>query len=129
MKLLLIAGFAFAALCFAEGEDVLAPLMKSNGATAGKLRKDVEAKSEGDIAMGAMKLQGNFKMIAEYFAKRGGADDAVKIARDAEMASKELAASPGDPAKVDAAMKTINGSCGSCHMAHRMKMGDAYMIK
>lgn len=131
MKMLTMAAamLGLASLCFAEGEETLQPLMKSIAATAGKMRKDAEAKSAPDLAKDGADLQALYKQIGDFFAKRGGMDDAVKIARDAEMASKDLAAG-GSEEKTMAAMKTIGGSCAGCHMAHRDKAADGtYKIK
>jgi cytochrome c556 len=124
---------ACASLCFAEGEEaMLQPLMKSAGATSGKMRKDGEAKANADVAADAKQLAGIFKQIGEVFTKRGGMDDAVKLASNGEMAANDLAAAAGagDAVKMDASMKAVGAVCGSCHSAHREKGADgAFKIK
>ena len=124
--------FVLAALCFAAGEEVLQPLMKSNAAVNGKMRKAAAAKAHADVANDAKELQGNFKQIGEFFEKRGGMADAVKIARDAENASKDLAAAAaaGNEQGIADGVKAVGGACGACHMAHRNTNADGtYSIK
>ncbi len=104
--------------------------MKSIAGASGKARKDVAAKANSDVESDAKQLEGIYKEVGSYF-KKMKVEDAEKIAMNGEKASKELAsaAKDGDDAKMQSAMMTIGGTCGSCHMAHREKVGDAYQIK
>jgi cytochrome c556 len=130
-KTLVVVSLGLASLCWAQGEQELQPIMKNVAATSGKARKDVEAKAGPDVAKDAQQLQEIYKQIGAFFTARK-MDDAVKIAHDAEASAKDLAAAAtaGDAEKMDAAMKAVGGSCGSCHMAHRDKAADgSYKIK
>jgi len=127
---MVVAALGLTSVCFAEGEETLQPWMKGIAGASGKTRKDVEAKATADIAKDGADLQALYKQIGDFFAKRGGMDDAVKIARGGEAAAKDLAAAGSDEEKIGAAMKTIGGSCGGCHMVHRDKAADgSYKIK
>jgi hypothetical protein len=124
-----VIGLSMASFCFAEGEADLQPLMKSVVAANGKLRKDAEAKASADITKDAEQLEATYKQIAAVFAKLK-MDDAVKIAHSGEAAAKDLTTSSADPDKVDASVKAIGATCGSCHMVHREKTADGtYKVK
>ncbi|HJT87168.1 MAG TPA: cytochrome c [Bryobacteraceae bacterium] len=99
--------------------------MKKMVATSGQARKDVAAKDNAAVEKDAKNLQGIYKDVASYFSKHN-MSDAETVAKNGETASKELAsaAKDGSTEKMEADMKTINGTCGTCHMAHRAKAAD-----
>ena len=106
-------------------------LMKTTSATMGSLRKNLEAKQGPDAAKDAQKLADVYKQVGAYFAK-ANADDAVKLAKSGETAATELAsaATAGNMDQAAADAKTIGGTCGPCHAAHREKLeGGGYKIK
>jgi cytochrome c556 len=119
-------------LCvFAQSEADYQGWMKDLAKTAGAGRTAVTAKSGADAATAGQHLEGIYKQVGEFFAKRGGADDAVAIAKKGEAAAHDLAAAgpPNDADKMAASMMAINGTCGACHMAHRAGQAGAYTIK
>ena len=120
------------ALCvFAQTEADYQGWMKDIATTAGKARKAVMDKSGADAASSAQHLEGIYRQVGAFFAKRGGAEDAVAIAKKGESASHDLAAAgtANDADKMASAMQTINGTCGACHMAHRDGKAGDYKIK
>lgn len=120
------------ALCvFAQTEADYQGWMKDMAATSGKARKAVMDKSGADAATSAQHLEMIYKQVGSFFEKRGGAADAVEIAKKGETAAHELAqaGSADDAAKMASSMQAINGTCGACHMAHREGTAGAYKIK
>jgi len=120
-----------ASLAFAEGEAELQPHMKMLAGTAGKARKDVEAKNNADVAKGAATLQATFKQVSAFFAKANIAD-AVKMANDGDAAAGELAAAAtaGNAEGITAAMGKVGATCGGCHKVHREQVAEGqYKIK
>jgi len=105
--------------------------MKDIAKTAGAGRKAVTDKSGAEAATAGQHLEEIYKQVGEFFAKKGGADDAVAIAKKGESAAKELATAgaANDADKMAASMMAINGTCGACHMAHRGGQAGAYTIK
>jgi len=95
--------------------------MKSNAANMGSLNKNIAAKDGAAAASDAMKLEETFKQVGDYWKKKGGADDAVKFAMNAQMAAAAAAkaASGGNLDEAQAQAKSLQGNCGGCHMAHR----------
>src|SRR5258705_4107223 len=86
--------FCFAALVTvanADDEQDYQAWMKTTGATAGKIRKELDAKAFPDAAKDAATLQDVFKNVEGYLAKSNTAD-AVKFAQDAQAAAQSLAA-------------------------------------
>jgi cytochrome c556 len=128
--IVIVGALALGALCFGAIEDELQPAMKTLAATNGKARKDMEAKSNSDLAADAKILQENLAKVAAVFEKQHMMDVA-KLARNGEAAAKDLAsaAEAGNAEKIDAAMKAVGASCGGCHMAHREKVGETYKFK
>ena len=51
--------------------------MKSNPVNVGSLNKNIVAKNGAGAASDAQKLEATYKQLAEFWTKRGGADDAV----------------------------------------------------
>jgi cytochrome c556 len=126
MKITWIAGAAlFATALFAQDHAEFKGWMKSTGGEFSAARKGVAAKQGPETAEAAEKLAGLFAHVADHF-KEDKMEDGVKIANEAEHASKSLAeaAKAGDWDKASAEVKTIGGSCQSCHAAHREKLPD-----
>jgi cytochrome c556 len=122
---------ALAVGAFADDQTDFVAWMKTTGGTMGKLRKEVEAKAFSDAAKDAATLQDVFKRVEDYFAKTNTAD-AVTSAQAAGAASKKLAdaASASDADATSASLKSVMGTCGGCHMAHREKLPEGgYKIK
>ena len=120
------------AVCvFAQSDADYQGWMKDIAATSKNARKAVADKSGADAATSAQHLESIYKSVGEFFAKRGGADDAVAIAKKGETAAHDLAAagSANDAEKMASSMQAINGTCGACHMAHRDGSAGAYKIK
>jgi len=126
---LLALGMAFCV--YAQTEADFQGWMKDVAATNGKTKKAVADKSGADVATNAQHLEGIFKEVGAFFAKRGGADDAVAIAKKGETAAHDLAAAgtANDAEKMAAAAATVGSTCGACHMAHRDGAAGAYKIK
>jgi cytochrome c556 len=119
-------------LCvFAQSEADYQGWMKDLAATAGKARKASTDKSGADAAAAGQHMEGIYKQVGAFFAKRGGADDAVAIAKKGETAAHDLAAAgaANDADKMAASVQAINGTCGACHMAHRDGQAGAFKIK
>lgn len=126
---LLALGMAFCV--FAQSEADFQGWMKDVAATNGKTKKAVTEKSGADVAANAQHLEGIFKEVGAFFAKRGGADDAVGMAKKAETAAHDLAAAgtANDADKMASAAAALGGTCGGCHMAHREGQPGAFKIK
>jgi mono/diheme cytochrome c family protein len=81
---------------------------------------------DNDAAKGpATALADVFGKVAAYWKAKGVAD-AVGFAETAQTAAKDIAAGKGDLA---ANKMTIQGTCASCHMAHRGGGRGAFTIK
>ena len=105
--------------------------MKSNGAAAGSLGKNLTAKAGDAAATDATTLQDNMTKIAAYWQSKN-VSDAVKFAQDAKAGFGQVAelASAGKFDDAAAAMKTAQANCGNCHMAHRDRAADgSFKIK
>ena len=120
----------FAVCLVAQSEADYQGWMKDVAATKGKVKKDMDAKSNSDVATDAEHLSGLFGKVAAFWAGRS-VSDAESIAKNAEAASKDLAvaAKAGDDAKMASAMQTVNSACGMCHMAHREGAPGSFKIK
>jgi ankyrin repeat protein len=94
--------------------------MRSVSLSSSSLKKSIADKQAGAVQMDAQTLADIFGRVEEYWAKSNTAD-AVGLAKSAQNAAMSLqtAAAAGNWAEADAAMKTIGGTCGSCHTAHR----------
>ncbi len=99
--------------------------MKSNGAAAASLGKNLTAKAGDAAAMDAKTLQDNMTKVAAYWQAKN-VSDAVKFAQDAKSGFAQVAAlaSAGKFDDATAAMKMAQTSCGGCHMAHRERAAD-----
>ena len=132
MKLLLAGCLCILTpLAFAQDEADFKTWMKTTAATMGSLRKNLEAKQAADVANDAQKVADIYKQVGAFFAK-AHADDAVAIAKNGETAANDLvtAANAGNLEQAAAGAKTLGGTCGPCHMAHREKLeAGGYKIK
>ena len=99
--------------------------MKNTNVAAQSLRKDVEAKDYGAIAKDAATLKELFAGTEEFWTKRK-AEDAVAAAKTGARAAADLeeAAKAKNDEAVAASAKALNGSCKTCHDAHRERLPD-----
>lgn len=120
-----------AGVVMAQSEGDFQGWMKQVAANNGKLKGGVEAKDAAAVTTSAKALEDAFKQVEAFFVARGGAADAVALAKGAHMAAAALPgqASAGNWDGAAASAGTIGSSCGSCHMAHRMKGANGYQIK
>jgi cytochrome c556 len=128
LPVLLALGFAVCVI--AQSEADYSGWMKDVAATKGKVKKGMESKSNSDVADAATHMAGLFKQVGAFWAGRN-VSDAEAVAKGAETASNDLAAAAkaGDDAKMASAMQTVNGACGTCHMAHRDGAPGSFKIK
>ena len=124
MKKIFFAGVLAASLAagilLAQVDSDYQGWMKSNGAAMGSLNKNLMAKDAAAVAADAQKLEANLKQVEDYWQKRGTAD-AVDLAKRGQMAAATVAkdASAGNLDQAATDLKTLQGACGGCHMAHR----------
>jgi len=120
---LLALGFAMCVV--AQTEADFSGWMKDVAKTKGAVAKAVKGGQNNDAAEGASHLADIFKQVGGYFSSHNMAD-AAGMAKNAQMAASDLAAAAkgGDAAKIDSSLMAVNGTCGACHMAHRVA-GDA----
>ena len=110
-----------AAAAIAQVDPEYQGFMKANAANMGSLNKNIAAKDGAAVASDAMKLQATMKQVEAFWTKKGGADDAVKFAMNAQTAAAAVAkaAQGGNMDEAQAQAKNLQGNCGGCHMAHR----------
>ncbi len=115
------------ALLWAQGDDFVEyqGWMKSNAATVADLNKNLTAKDGAAAHTNVRKLQENLAMVMAYWQSRN-VPDGVRFALDAtySLAEVDVLSSQGKFDGAAAALKTAQGSCGSCHMVHRDKAPD-----
>ncbi len=131
LVLLLAVFTVFAAAPQTPEEQEFAGWMKTAQATAGSLRKNIEAKAAEDVAKDAAKMEEVFKKSEEFWTKRN-TEDAVKWSQQSQSAAKEVAgaAKSGDWEKASASLRNVMGNCAACHNAHREKLPEGgYKIK
>jgi uncharacterized protein len=94
--------------------------MRTASLSSASLKKSIEDKQPDAVQMDAQTLADIFGKVEEYWNKSNTGDAAglAKSAQDASMSLKAAAAA-GNWAEAGAAMKTIGGTCASCHTAHR----------
>jgi hypothetical protein len=119
------AAFGLAVLASEKPPESYVKNMKDTNAANNSLRKNVEAKDYDGVAKDASTLQGLFSTTEEFWTKRN-VDDAVAAAKSAVKAATDLetAAKAKDSAAVADAAKAVNGSCKTCHDAHRERLPD-----
>ena len=119
-----------ASMVFAQSDSDYQAWMKSNGAAMASLQKNVAAKDGNGVAADAKTLEGNLKQVEAFWTKRGGAPDAVNFAKQGQMAAATLAKdAAGNMDAVAADVKSLQGNCGGCHMAHREKTEAGFKFK
>ena len=108
-------------------------IMKEVGGAVGEVQKNFEGQGNKEaVASGAEKLERLFKEVEVFFAKRGGAADAVEFAKISQSAARELLgeATSGTKPGAQAAFAKVSGSCQGCHDAHRESLPEGgYKIK
>jgi cytochrome c556 len=99
--------------------------MKATNAAAQSLRKNLETKDYDAIAKDAATLKTLFATTEEFWTKRN-AEDAVSAAKAGAKAAEDLetAAKAKNEAGVTDASKAVNGTCKTCHDAHRERLPD-----
>jgi cytochrome c556 len=125
-----LTAFLVAGIVFAQSDSDYQAWMKSNGAAMASLQKNVAAKDGNGVAADAKTLEGNLKQVEAFWTKRGGAPDAVNFAKMGQMAAATLAKdATGNMDAVAADVKSLQGNCGGCHMAHREKTEAGFKFK
>jgi cytochrome c556 len=99
--------------------------MKDTNAAAQELRKNLDTKDYDAVAKQAATLKTLFETTQKFWEDRK-ADDAVTVAKNAIKAASDLetAAKAKNDEGVAAAAKVVQGSCKSCHDAHRERLPD-----
>jgi cytochrome c556 len=125
---LALSAVAVAALAVGASEkapDAYVKNMKDTNAAAQELRKNVEAKDYDAIAKQAATLKTLFESTQKFWEDRK-ADDAVAVAKSAGKAAEDLeaAAKGRNEEGVATAAKAVQGSCKTCHDAHRERLPD-----
>ena len=129
MKLLIVllfAVFAFSGSFLpAQDEKEFETWMKTTNSTMGSLRKNIQGKATDEAVKDAQKLEEIYKQVSAYFEKQK-VEDAAKWAKEGQTAASEAAAAAkaGDWDKAATSARAINGTCNSCHGAHREKLPD-----
>ena len=119
------AAFGLAVMASEKAPDSYVKNMKDTNAAAQSLRKNVEAKDYDGVAKDAATLKDLFSSTEEFWTKRN-AEDAVTAAKAGVKAATDLetAAKGKDAAAVADAAKSVNGTCKTCHDAHRERLPD-----
>jgi mono/diheme cytochrome c family protein len=105
--------------------------MKSNAATVAELNRNLTAKDGDASHTNVRKLQENLAMVMAYWQARN-IPDAVRFALDGTygLAQVDVLINQGKFDDAAAALKTAQGACAGCHMAHRDKAADgSFQIK
>jgi cytochrome c556 len=125
--LALVAGsvLAVGVMASEKPSDEYVKSMKETNVAAQSLRKDVEAKDYDAVARDAATLKALFAGTEEFWTKRN-AEDAVAAAKAGGKAAADLesAAKARNGDGVAASAKAVNGTCKTCHDAHRERLPD-----
>ena len=123
------AGVSFFIL-LAQSDADYQGYMQSVQSSNKKLQKAVAEKDGGTIATEGKALEGIFKQVESFWAKRSAAD-AVNFAKTAHTAAAaaSTAAGAGNFDQAAAEAKTLASTCGGCHGAHREKGEGGFKIK
>jgi cytochrome c556 len=130
MRLVIVSSLALAVSLLGQDEAALQKNMKAIDAHA-KVIRGQSARSGAEVADNAEKIGALYGEMKGFWENRNVAD-AVKASEDGRTAAMELAsaAKAGDAEKGEAAFKALNGTCRSCHTAHRERLPDGtYKIK
>jgi hypothetical protein len=98
--------------------------MKTNDAASKALQK-LEPKTGPEAVRSAERLGAVYENLIGFWRQRN-ANDAVKWSEEGKAAAAQLAsaAHSGNAEKAAAAVKTLEGTCRSCHDAWRMRLPD-----
>ena len=118
-------GVTFLGLAMAAEDAEFEAWMKSTGATAGSLRKNLEAKNGDGASADAKKLAEIMKQVEGFFQAKN-TSGAAKIASESQAGFKEVGelAAAGKFDEGAAALKKNMGTCGGCHHEYREKNAD-----
>ncbi len=121
---------AFGMTALTQEEADFQKWMKTTGAAAGSLRKNLDAKNGEGATADAKTLQETFQQVHDFWHKKG-VNDAMQFAMDASSGFKEVGelASAGKFDDASAALKKSMANCAGCHKAHREKTADGFKIK
>jgi ankyrin repeat protein len=94
--------------------------MRTLSLSSNSLKKSIDDKQASAVQMDAQTLADIFDKVQAYWTK-SSTSDAIGFAKSGQDASLSLkaAAAAGKWDDAAVAMKTISGTCGSCHTAHR----------
>jgi cytochrome c556 len=104
--------------------------MKATGTASDELKK-MEQKTGEQAMRRAERIAGAYENMIGFWRQRN-TSDAVKWSEEGRAAAMQLAtaAYANDSEKANTALKALNGTCRSCHEAHREKIADGkYRIK
>jgi cytochrome c556 len=120
-----IAVFGLTVFAGEKPPDAYVKNMKETNAAAQELRKNLEAKDYDGIAKNAASLTTLFETTQSFWESRK-MDDAVGLAKSGAKSAAELetAAKAKNDGDVQAAAKTLQGTCKTCHDAHRERLPD-----
>jgi cytochrome c556 len=123
--LLVVSALTISVCLFAQEEAEYQAWMKTTGATAGSLRKNLEAKNAEAATVDAKKLEEVFTQVHDFWMKKK-IDNATKFATSAQTGFKEVGqlATAGKFEEASATLKTTMANCGGCHNAYREKAAD-----
>ena len=117
----------FAALCSAQDDAAYMAAMKSMNAAVGAVNTDIMAKDAAKAATDAKQLVTIFDTVLSYWTAKK-TDDAIGFATTAHDAAKAITTSTDSDAQA-ASLRTLRGTCGQCHSAHRAGGGGQFTIK
>jgi cytochrome c556 len=120
---------AIAATLWAEVDADYQAAMKGAAGAVGRLKKDIDAKSAEDAAKDAQEVAANYRKMGGYW-KAHSVDDAMDLCKAGFAAANAVskAAAAGNMDEAAAQFKTLTGTCGGCHKAHRDKAPDGSFI-
>jgi len=112
-------------VAFAHEHEEFEAWMKQTNANFSSLQKTVAAKNGQETVAAADKLAELYDHVRAHFEDDKLADG-VKLAKTGHDTAKDLAAvaKSGEWDKAAADLKTIGGTCQTCHAAHRVKKAD-----
>ena len=99
--------------------------MKDTNAAAQELRKGLDAKDFDAVARQAAALKTLFENTRTFWEQRK-TEDAIGVAKTGSKAAADLetAAKAKNEEAVAAAAKALQGTCKTCHDAHRERLQD-----
>ena len=116
---------------FGEDGRAFSQVMKDIQGASAQVKKGFESGAKDDVASGGEKLHTLYKEVEVFWAKRGAAD-AIESTKTGIDAAKAITseANTGSKEGAQTAFSKLNGTCKSCHEAHREKLSDGtYKIK